>query len=581
MRKWMKKWQGVIIWTIAIAFVAGMIWWSVSINLRNTQNNVKYSLEQSLAYITKDGTALNDPTYWLMPWEVNDYYSNLLSSYQIISLDPLFEEPRLKALIADVFLQQKVVLYYAEKNDIKPSKKEINQEVNNVIQTIKNDQNQLNRIERTYGSLSNYEKNYLEPQIRVQLTIKKVQEKVGVVTEDEIKKYFEENKEDLQKQYDRVDIEAVSFDSSSTAQGFIAKASEVGFDEAASSMNVTVQPFSNATRGIFPDEIDTALFSATSGSIVGPFFFLDQWYVFRVKTSSVLTDFNAFENSDAYSDVKTKLEQEKFQKWLEEFMKEENLSYAFNDQVLEYWWKYFKNEEDLYGKLANLLFQGENLVTETSDELKSLFVLLSDSKIQELTKQIAELTQYRTVLENSQEPDEDLIKKYGKLSIEEADAKKEELEKQKADVENKKKTVVDYLYENYPSSTYVLEYAYRLHPNDINIRYSYYSNLYNQIKPYLSTGTYDPNQIFGVLLGLYTVANATDASTSIRLDSYYMLYDMSLALNDPTSAKYYLDEMKKIDPNFMDYESAYNQVESILEAMKASEESTPSTSTGE
>lgn len=31
----------------------------------------------------------------------------------------------------------------------------------------------------------------------------------------------------------------------------------------------------------------------------------------------------------------------------------------------------------------------------------------------------------------------------------------------------------------------------------------------------------------------------------------------------------------------MDYESAYNQVESILEAMKASEESTPSTSTGE
>lgn len=194
MRKWMKKWQGVIIWTIAIAFVAGMIWWSVSINLRNTQNNVKYSLEQSLAYITKDGTALNDPTYWLMPWEVNDYYSNLLSSYQIISLDPLFEEPRLKALIADVFLQQKVVLYYAEKNDIKPSKKEINQEVNNVIQTIKNDQNQLNRIERTYGSLSNYEKNYLEPQIRVQLTIKKVQEKVGVVTEDEIKKYFEETR---------------------------------------------------------------------------------------------------------------------------------------------------------------------------------------------------------------------------------------------------------------------------------------------------------------------------------------------------------------------------------------------------
>jgi len=580
MRKWMKKWQGVIIWAIAIAFVAGMIWWSVSINLRGTSRNVNYTLDQSLAYITKDGTALTDPTYWLMPWEVNDYYSNLLSSYRINSLDPLFEEPRLKALIADVFLQQKVILYYAEKNNIKPSKKEVEQEVKSIINTIKNDQNQLDQIKRRYGSLSVYEKDYLEPQIRVQLTVKKVQEAVGAVSEDEIKQYFEENKEELQNQYDRLDLEAISFDSSSTVQEFLAKASEMGFDEAASSMGLTVQPFSNATRGIFPEEIDTALFSATPGSIVGPFYFLDQWYVFRVQTSSVLTDFNAFENSDAYSEVKTKLEQEKFQKWLEEFMREENLSYVFNDQVLEYWWRYLKNEEGLYEKLSNLLFQEDRLVEEVSDELKSLFVLLSDTKIQDLTQQIAEMTQYEEALKNAQEPDEDLVKKYGELSLEEVAKKKQELENEKNTVESRKRTVVNYLYSNYPSSTYVLEYAYQMNPDDINIRYNYYSNLYNQIKPYLSMGSYDPNQVLRTMLGLYTVANATDASTDMRLDSYYMLYDMSLALKDPTSAKFYLDEMKNLDPSFMDYESAYNQVESLLKELET-EESTPSTATGE
>ncbi|MCD6550998.1 peptidyl-prolyl cis-trans isomerase [Thermotoga sp.] len=580
MRKWMKKWQGVIIWAIAIAFVAGMIWWSVSINLRSTPRNVNYTLDQSLAYITKNGTALNDPAYWLMPWEVNDYYSNLLNSYRITSLDPLFEEPRLKALIADVFLQQKVVLYYAEKSNVKPSKKEIEQEVNNVINTIKSDRNQLERIKRLYGSLTNYEKNYLEPQTRVQLTVKKVRETVGAVTEDEIKQYFEENKENLQNQYDRVDLDAISFDSSFTAREFLAKANELGFDEAASSMELTVQSFSNATRGIFPEEMDTALFSATPGSIVGPFYFLDQWYVFRVKTSSVLADFNAFENSDAYSEVKTKLEQEKFQKWLKEFMKEEKLSYAFNDQVLEYWWRYLKNEEGLYEKLSDLLFQEDKLVEEGSDELKSLFVLLSDTKIQEITKQIAEMTQYEEALKKSQEPDKDLVKKYGKLSLEEVAEKKKELENERKAVESQKRAVVAYLYANYPSSTYVLEYAYQMNPNDVNIRYNYYSNLYNQVKPYLSTGGYDPNQVIRVMLGLYTVANATNASTDMRLDSYYMLYDMSLALKDPTSAKSYLDEMKKIDPNFMDYESAYNQVESLLEELKT-EESTSSTTTGE
>lgn len=341
-----------------------------------------------------------------------------------------------------------------------------------------------------------------------------------------------------------------------------------------------MQPFSNATRGIFPEEIDTALFSATPGSIVGPFYFLDQWYVFRVQTSSVLTDFNAFENSDAYSEVKTKLEQEKFQKWLEEFMREENLSYVFNDQVLEYWWRYLKNEEGLYEKLSNLLFQEDRLVEEVSDELKSLFVLLSDTKIQDLTQQIAEMTQYEEALKNAQEPDEDLVKKYGELSLEEVAKKKQELENEKNTVESRKRTVVNYLYSNYPSSTYVLEYAYQMNPDDINIRYNYYSNLYNQIKPYLSMGSYDPNQVLRTMLGLYTVANATDASTDMRLDSYYMLYDMSLALKDPTSAKFYLDEMKNLDPSFMDYESAYNQVESLLKELET-EESTPSTATGE
>ncbi|PLV60089.1 peptidyl-prolyl cis-trans isomerase [Thermotoga sp. KOL6] len=580
MRRWMKKWQGVIIWVIAIAFVVGMIWWSVAINLRSGRSRANYTIDQSLAYITKDGTALDNPTYWLMPWEVNDYYSNLLSSYRLTSLDPLFEEPRLKALIADVFLQQKVVLYYAEKSGLKPSDKEVKQEVKNVIAAIEKDQNQLNQIKMKYGSLTNYEKNYLEPQIRIQLTVKKVQETVGEVSEEEIKQYFEENKKTLQNKYDKVDLEAISFDSTSTAQEFVSRAKELGFDEAASALGLTVQPFSNASRGIFPDEIDAVLFSATPGSIVGPFNFLDQWYVFKVKTSSVLSDYDVFQNSDAYNEVKTQLEHEKFQKWLEEFMKSENLSYEFNDKSLEYWWKYLKNKENLFENLSTLLFENNTLVEETPDELKALYVILVDTELQNLTREMTELTQYEDSLEKSQRPDEDLIKKYGELTINEIKSRKTEIENRKKLLEERKRAVVNYLYENYPSSTYVLEYAYQMNPSDINIRYNYYSNLYNQIKPYLSIGSYDTNQIFRVMLGLYTVANATDAATNIRLDSYYMLYDMSVALKDPTSAKLYLDEMKEIDPNFMDYESAYNKVESLIEELKT-EESTPSTTTGE
>ena len=52
MRKWMKKWQGLIIWVVAIAFVVGMIWWSV-VEIRNPEVE-NYTIEQAVAYLVKD-----------------------------------------------------------------------------------------------------------------------------------------------------------------------------------------------------------------------------------------------------------------------------------------------------------------------------------------------------------------------------------------------------------------------------------------------------------------------------------------------------------------------------------------------
>ncbi len=582
MRKWMKKWQGLIIWVVAIAFVVGMIWWSVAV-IRNPEVE-NYTIEQAVAYLVKDGKPIERKDYWLMPWEIDDFYTNLINLYQVSSLDTLFDEPRLKALIADVLLQQKVVLYYAEKNNVKPSSREVKKEIENTINTIKKDKNQLAFIERRYGSLARYQEKYLKPQIVTQLTVKKVREKVAVVGEERMKEYYEKNKEKLQLEYDRVDLLGVSFESQKEAEEFLEKAKKEGFEDTASSLNLPTEPLMNVGRGLLPRDIEEQVFSVAPGSIVGPFSFLNRWYVFKVTASQVFSSYENFASSDVYATLKNQVEQEELQAWLQRFLNEERISYAFNDQALRYWWYYAAgrnyqnlNVEEAFRELESVLFEDGVFDAAVQDSLKSLYVLFLEDRINELTSETGRLSVYEDILKRGLEPDKDLVERFGKMSLEEVVAKKTALEEEKQRLEKQREELVTHLYQVYPNSVYVVEKMYSIKPNDPKVRYDYFSTLYNAIKPLLS-GSHDSSSYFNylvqIMLNLYTLASSTNVPTDIRVESYYLLYDMSLLLKDATSAELYVEEMKKLKPDFMDYEVAYNQIESLkkeLQTLSATE----------
>lgn len=591
MRKWMKKWQGLIIWVVAIAFVVGMIWWSVAV-IRNPEVE-NYTIEQAVAYLVKDGKPIERKDYWLMPWEIDDFYTNLINLYQVSSLDTLFDEPRLKALIADALLQQKVVLYYAEKNNVKPSSREVKKEIENTINAIKKDKNQLSLIEKRYGSLARYQEKYLKPQILFQLTMKKVKEKVASVGEEKMKEYYEKNKERLQEEYDKVDLVGVSFEDREEAQKFLEKAKKEGFENVASSLNLPTEPLSSVGRGYLPEDLEDQVFSATPGSIVGPYSLLNKWYVFKVTSSQVLSSYENFVSSDAYTTLKNQLEQEELQAWLQRFLNEERISYAFNDQALRYWWYYAAgrnyqnlNVEEAFRELESVLFKDGVFDAAVQDSLKSLYVLFLEDRINELTSETGRLSVYEDILKRGLEPDKDLVERFGKMSLEEVVAKKKALEEEKQRLEKQREELVTHLYQVYPNSVYVVEKMYSIKPNDPKVRYDYFFTLYNAIKPLLS-GSQDSSSYFNylvqIMLNLYTLASSTNVPTDIRVESYYLLYDMSLLLKDATSAELYVEEMKKLKPDFMDYEVAYNQIESLkkeLQTLSATETNIATESSG-
>lgn len=120
---------------------------------------IKRTIEETVGYLTIDGTPTKNETYWVFPEEVEQTYGNLLAMYGSPSLDSAIEEPYLKTLIAVDLLNNKTVLYYAEVEKIKPDSKKLKEELSKEIEEIKKDAGKSQQVKAQYGSLSNYEKN--------------------------------------------------------------------------------------------------------------------------------------------------------------------------------------------------------------------------------------------------------------------------------------------------------------------------------------------------------------------------------------------------------------------------------------
>jgi len=582
MRRWMKKWQGLIIWVVAGFFIAGIAWWSIAAYMRSSAPKVQHSLEDAVAYLTKDGTPMNDPTYWVMGWELETKYSDLLRNLPTYSLDPVFEDPKLKALVLEKILENKVMMYYANEENLLPNKKEIDREVNNILEGIKRDKAKQSLIIRRYGTLTNYINNYLKPSVKEELTLKKVREKVMNVTDDEVKRYYEEHKKDIMLKYDKADLVSVSFDKEEDARAFVNKAAEIGFEKAATSMGLEAEELNSFSRGILGDEVDNIVFSASPNSIVGPFNVFDKWYVFKVKDVKKVDTYENFVISDAFQDVKSQISNEKYNKWIENYKKEKHISYVIKDEVYGYWLEVMKrerDEEDIWKELKNYIFEEGNIREDAKDELKAIFVVVSEDLKFQKENELRDLKSYKKDLEEGKEISENLKKKYGELSKDELEQEISKVQAQLDEIEDLYRRTVEDLYEGFPTSMEVLRRMVQIKPEDRYVRFEYYSQLYSRLKPFIQYGQVSSilNDILQTQIGLLTVAMATDVSTDVRAEAYYDLYDMSISMGDATSAKYYLDSLKEIAPDYMDFEGAYEQIEAILSSTPS--ENLPSTPT--
>jgi len=535
MRKWFEKAHGAIIWTIAIAFVVGIVIWSVSsyVSGRSSSKTANYTLSDTVAYLTKDGTALNSD-YWIFPWDVENSYSQALSYYQITEVDSIFEEPMLKASILEDLIKNKEILYYAEVNDITPTKDEIQAELSKQEESINSNEQALNYIKQKYGSVQKY-LDTIKPEIEKYLIISKVREKLGSVSEEEMKNYYIENKESLQNQYDSANVDYVYFTDSSSANEFINQAMQKGFYQAATDASLNVQNVAELKRGMLEKDVEDTIFES-SNTMVGPIPIGTSFFVFNVKDIKTVDTYEKFTLSSGYQEVLSTLQDKKFNEALNEFIESNNVAYEIVELTYKAWYEVLnKSGKDLiqvYKELNEMVFDSNGSISlDVPVEIKTAFVTLVE-KMKSATD-ITTDSNYNMVL---------------------------------SDAEKESNMVVENIYSEYPDSFAAVQKMKTLHPERTDVNFRYYTTLYSKLKPYLEYGMLQNviNEFIDLYQGLSNLSEATELTLDMKAEVLYDLYEINKILNDATTASQYLEMLKEATPDYMDYDAAFSELQDMI-----------------
>jgi parvulin-like peptidyl-prolyl isomerase len=343
-----------------------------------------------------------------MPYEVTERVQQITEYYRNYgrSIDELFEGPFVELDTAKAMIDNKVTEYYADNNDLVPTDEEINSEVEKTfaeqVTQPANSEAIKQAVIQQFGSLEKY-KTYLTPKMKEQLKTENVKSAIAKVTDEEFKKYFEENNETIMKNGNQVKVAHILVDELELAEDILAqiKNGEITFSEAAVKYSTDK---SNAeqggdldwfSEGQMVDEFTDAAFNGETGTVVGPVKTQFGYHLIDVQDKKSLSSFEDFKaNTELLATAETTLQDEKYSEWLETYKTDDNFAYILNDDVLS-----------AYDKYESMTKKGEDLSTVTLDEFTTWleqYILIDENGTKKVDPEVDPRTTalYVTVKEN-------------------------------------------------------------------------------------------------------------------------------------------------------------------------------------
>lgn len=542
----MKSIQRPVVWAVAVLFGVGIIWWSVAQyigsgsqgNQQNTGATVNFS--ETVGGLTKDGTPLSDPNYWITYSEyetsVRDTLTNLRS--QGYTLDPYFEMenyPSEMGIRYDIFMSlidQKTLLLYATENEVLPTTAQVESETKRIVDQYVADEETRSAIIYQYGSVDAFSA-LIKDYVATQLLTVNVANKAIPDMNSRFQTFVEENLEGLKFDYERVDAGhiLVSDEASAVEIKAMIENGEVSFAEAATRYSIDTGTAASGgalgefRRGEMVPEFEDASFDATPGVLVGPVESQFGYHLILVNNKSTFDSFEEFVNTPSYQTEMNQFENAEFDKWIAEYRVENNLSHVINDPDLQMYSKYDEArrdrqeakrfleelESDYFDESGNVLI-GESYLPvvfytqlvedevtnlryqvfdleDLEDLLLALPATATSMSIEDINDQLETIpatnTELRSVLSEAKRARE-YMTEFSVESLEEVQEMLADKRKVYDETNSRFESSVRYLYSVMPNSTKVVNYMYQIDGNNPEVAYMYNENSYNMnVRPLL------------------------------------------------------------------------------------------------
>ncbi len=550
----MKKHALLIVWIIVITFVAGIAGWSIAAYMggsRAQKNAYKPSPSQAVAILTKDGTPLSYK-YWIMPNDLQNYVQSLISNYKTYygkEPDSLFELPKMQVDAIKQLADQKVVNYFANTNNISVEDSEVNSQLAALVKQYTSNPQTKSYIINKYGSIKNFE-NAIKPNVRQNLVTQKVINLVANVTENDVKKYYEEHKKEIENKYDEVKASHILVSSEATADKILKmiKDKKITFYNAAKKYSKDTGSATKGgelgwfTRTQMVKPFAEAAFNAKVGEIVGPVQSQYGWHLIDVEGKKLYNNFDAVKSATPiYNTLLNEVKNQKFYAWLKKYKRDEHISYKIEGDVLPYVEKFYSipatdtarikkfiNEMNAYvyptkNATVNLSIdprllalyetaletyksdlQSQNMDLESyyvnSPSTSSTYVNLSSNELESKLKEVSKEMDKATGTAFSKFFNEKLdlqralnfvmakekLEKEGYKTPEQIQQAYQKYQANLKDISGKIKEVLEALYKVAPYSADVVTKLYKVDPSNKKVALQYFQNQYKLLEPMIS-----------------------------------------------------------------------------------------------
>ena len=336
------------------------------------------------------------------------------------------------------------------------------------------------------------------------LSLEAFQEKYSGVSEAEMQSYYEENRENIMKEA-YVDFDYAVFETEDQAKKFLEKANEVGFQKALETIQDTSLVASDTYNGLKKSETGEAFIDILFGPYTSKLRLHtteNGSFVFFIKNSNDLSTFENFKESPMYASTRQNISNEKFNKYIDERIKNENIRFVV-PQEYDIWLARVENipAETIVEKYFNTVFDKDGNVIENNPwTISGMLMSIEDAKLTEKYS-----------------------KEYGNAI------------KRLYDMGYKSFLVLARL-RNYDDSESIL-LQYNIQLSEILLHYIEQNDIMSVLQ-----------YIYSNLSELETLSNSQNPE--IRQKALEYLYKMNKALGDGESANKYLDQLRKENPDY-------------------------------